>query len=44
MGALNLPHDRPHVSEKRIRFFNCKQLHPIETILLSGSDRRHLRR
>jgi len=43
MRTLNLLHDRPHVSEKRIRFFNCKQLHTMRTILLSRSDGCHFR-
>lgn len=43
MRPLNHLHDRPHVSEKRIRFLNCKQLHTMLTILLRGGGGRHLR-
>ena len=43
MRALNLFHDRPHVFEKRIRFFNGKQLHTVLTILLSRGGGRYFR-
>ena len=43
VGTLDLLHDRPHVFEQGICFFNCKQLHTSGTILLSGGGGRYFR-